>query len=214
MWEEVRKKRCPFTAPEDLPPYHPPGPRSAQRSSHRCAKKKLKCDRSDPCHGCTESQTTCSYPAVRELQTPRLSSASLQEPALVDPELDLHARAIYLADGEWGSEVEAASGTQVQHAMTELATHFSDSTTSINSNGDMPCYDTADHHGVMSGTLFPGSTTMNTSVGADYDGAMFLESEGATSSPEVALGPSPHSFSSMPFSGLTQDWLNLERLAV
>jgi len=53
--------------------------------------------------------------AVRELQTPRLPSANLQEPASVDPELDmeldLHARAIDLADGEWGSEAEAASGT-------------------------------------------------------------------------------------------------------
>lgn len=188
----------------------PLGPRSAQRSCYRCAEKKLKCDRSNPCHGCTRSQTACSYPVVRDSQATCLPSPSLQDRALLDPEVDPHERSVDLADGEWLPEVEAAGSPQVQHAITEFATHFNNSTASINSNGDMTCYDTADHHGVLAGTLFPHSTSMNTSVGVDYDDAMFLEREGAALRPEIAPGASQSSFSTMPFGSLTRDWLNFE----
>ena len=36
--------------------------RSAQKSCFRCVKKKLKCDRSQPCVPCTKSSTLCKYP--------------------------------------------------------------------------------------------------------------------------------------------------------
>jgi hypothetical protein len=139
-----------------------------------------------------------------------LPSPSLQDRSLADPEVDIHDQPVGFAEAEWRSEIEAAGATQIQRAITEVDTHLDDSTATINRNGDMPPYDNSDHPGAMTVPLFPPSATINMSVGAEYDGAMFLESDGNSLSREVDADESQIPFSAMPFGGLTQDWLNFD----
>lgn len=134
-----------------------------------------------------------------------LLSPRLQDSTFADPEGDLRER-----PADFEGEAEDISGTQKPQTNTGVDTHFNDSTETIERNGEIPCYGPTNPLGAMAAPLFPPSAAINMPDGAEYDNAMFLESDGDNLSGEVVTETSQFGFNTMPFGGLTQDWLNFD----
>lgn len=134
-----------------------------------------------------------------------LLSPRLQERTFTDPEGDLREQT-----ADFAGEAGDISSTQKPQANTGSGTHFNDSTATIERHGEVPCYGPTNPHRAMAAPLFPPSSSINMPEGAEYDNAMFLESDGDNLSGEVVTEASQFGFNTMPFGGLTQDWLNFD----
>lgn len=191
-------------------------PRSAQKSCHRCAEKKLKCNRHDPCHGCIKSRTACSYPAAQDPRANELSPLNSQEPVLTDSEVGPgHHQSLEFAGSSWRQDTEPASTVQGPHGVSGTDPQFDDNTTAtIHTNGTIPHYDTAEIHRAMAVPIYPQPNAISMPIDALYDGAMSLEDDGNDLSGDPMTGASQFSFSPMPFGGSTQDWLDLDPFGI